>query len=159
MGAPAGNNYWEFRHKHGASFKYNAETLWAEALRYFDWQSQRVWNKKDPIKSGDSAGALIDVPTSIPFSIKSFCIYADIVHQTFLNYRESEDKDLMEVATRIQDIIESQQFEGATVGAYNPNIIARTLGLTDRTDLTSGGKEISSTPSIIQVEVITPKDE
>lgn len=137
MGAPKFNNYWEFRNKHGAPFTYDSETLWKEALAYFEWMNDRTWDKQEAIKSGDLAGTTMNVSTSTPFSIKTFCIFADISHQTFINYGSNKDpwKDLFEVTTRIQEIIESQQFEGATVGAYNPNIIARTLGLADKKEV------------------------
>lgn len=150
MGAPKGNNYWEFRGKHGNNFLYTPEKLWEEALKYFDWASQRVWNKKEAIKSGEMVGQLIDVPTTTPMSIKAFCLFADISHQTFLNYESNSDpyKDFFEVTTRIRSVIESQQFEGATVNAYNPNIIGRMLGLTDKVDHTTNGKDITNTTVI-----------
>lgn len=129
------NKFWTYRNKHGRNFKYNAETLWLEAEKYFEMASQRVWNKKEAIKSGDLAGTLIDIPTSTPFSIEAFCLFADIDRQTFINYEKGNDGDLFEVATRIRQIIENQQFEGASVGAYNPSIIARKLGLADKTDV------------------------
>lgn len=148
MGAPKGNNYWQFREKHGRGFRYSPETFWEEAVKYFEWMQDKVWNKKDPIKSGDMAGTLIDVPTQTPMSIESFCLFADISMETFRNYESKEEqyKDFFEVTTRIRTIIESQQFEGATVGAFNPNIIARKLGLQDRTDLTTNGKDITTPP-------------
>lgn len=145
MAAPKNNNYWQFRDKHGRDFKYTPEALWDEAVKYFDWMSERVWNKKEAIKSGDLAGQIMDVPTSTPMSIESFCLFADIGTDTFRNY-ESNNKgyeDFFEVTTRIRGIIESQQFEGATVGAYNANIIARKLGLADKQDLTSNGQTMS----------------
>jgi hypothetical protein len=37
----------------------------------------------------------------------------------------------------------TQKFEGATVGAFNANIIARDLGLKDQTDVTTNGNDIS----------------
>ena len=146
MGAPKGNKYWEFRDKHGRGFKYTPDNLWDEAVKYFEWISLKVWNKKDPIKSGDMAGTLMDVPTQTPMSIESFCIFADISTETFRNYQSNKEeyKDFFDVTTRIRDIIESNQFEGATVGAYNPNIIARKLGLIDKKDVTTDGKEIKT---------------
>src|SRR5690606_2725766 len=86
MAAEKFNNYWEFRDKHGRGFKYTPESLWEEAVQYFDWISKKVWNKKDPIKSGDNAGKLIDVPTQTPMSLQSFCLFADISMETFRNY-------------------------------------------------------------------------
>jgi len=153
MAAPKGNKYWEFRGKHGTNFAYTPENLWLEAVKYFDWISEKVWNKKEAIKSGEMAGALIDIPTSTPMSIKSFCLYADISHQTFLNYEANND--FVEVITRIRSIIESQQFEGATVGAYNPNIIARTLGLTERTDLTTNGQNLPAAGTTINISKLS----
>jgi hypothetical protein len=136
MGAPKGNNYWQFRGKHGTNFSYTPEDLWNEAVKYFEWISEKTWIKKEAIKSGDMAGTLIDIPTSTPMSVESFCLFADISTQTFRNYESNESsyKDFFEVSTRIRQIIESQQFEGATVGAYNPNIIARKLGLVDKSE-------------------------
>lgn len=74
----------------------------------------------------------MDVPTQTPMSIQSFCLFADIDDNTFLRYEKEEGyEDFWAITTRIKGIIESNQFEGATVGAYNPNIIARKLGLVD----------------------------
>jgi len=145
MPAAKGNNYWEFRNKHGRNFKYTPESLWEEAVKYFDWMKERHWNKMEAIKSGDKAGTTMAVPTQTPFSIESFCLFADITTETFRNYYSNDDeyKDFFGVTMRIKGIIESQQFEGATVGAYNPNIIARKLGLTDNHDIKSGGEKIT----------------
>jgi len=151
MGAPKGNKYWDFAGKHGRSHKYTPENFWLEAIKYFEWSESRTWNKKEAIKSGDKAGTLIDIPTTSPMSIEGFCLFADISFQTFLNYESNEEsyKDFFEITTRVRKIIESQQFEGATVGAYNPNIIARKLGLVDKTDQTSGGKPIAPVSVLI----------
>lgn len=135
MGAPAGNNYWQFRNKHGRDFIYEPEELWIEAVKYFEWISERVWNKKEAIKSGDMSGTTMDIPTQTPMSIKGFCLFSDIDENTFSRY-EKEDgyKDFWAITIRIKNIIQSNQFEGATVGVYNPNIIARTLGLSEKVE-------------------------
>lgn len=146
MAAPKGNNYWQFRNKHGRSYIYAPDALWEEAVKYFEWMSNKVWNKKEAIKSGEMAGHLIDIPTQTPMSLESFCLFADISTETFRNYEST--KDFIEVTTRIRGVIESNQFEGATVGAYNPNIIARKLGLMERVDATTNGKEIQTNPPI-----------
>lgn len=150
MGAPKGNNYWQFRNKHGRGFIYTPEAFWEEAVKYFEWMQNNVWNKKEAIKSGQQTGDLIDIPTQTPMSIESFCLFADIDRTTFLNYESNKDpyKDFFQVTTRIRTIIESQQFEGATVGAFNPNIIARKLGLTERTDHTTNGQPLPASPSL-----------
>ena len=133
MSAEKGNKYWQFRNKHGRNFKYTPELFWDEAVKYFEWMEDRVWNKKDPIKSGEMADSLIDVPTQTPMSITSFCVFSDIDENTFQRYeKEIGYEDFWAVTKQIKAIIESQQFEGATVGAFNPNIIARKLGLSEK---------------------------
>jgi hypothetical protein len=88
-------------------------------------------------------------------SIESFCLFADISRQTLINYESNKEgyQDFFEVTTRIRNIIDSQQFEGATVGAYNPNIIARKLGLTDRRDITSDNKPLPPTQIIFTDDI------
>lgn len=135
MGAKQNNNYWTFRNKHGRDFKYTPEKLWEEAVSYFEWMQHKTWKKSEPIKSGDKAGTCMDIKLQTPFSQESFCLYADISEDTFRNYLSNEEpyKDFFGVTMRIRKIIESQQFEGATVGVFNPNIIARKLGLAEKT--------------------------
>jgi len=136
MAAEKGNNYWSFRNKHGRDFKYTPDAFWDEAVKYFEWMQERVWNKKESIKSGELAGSTMDVPTQTPMSIKSFCLFADIDENTFQRYEKEEGyESFWAVTKQIKIIIESQQFEGATVGAFNPNIIARTLGLADKQEI------------------------
>ena len=157
MAAPKGNNYWEFRNKHGRDFEYTPESLLEEAIEYFNYMLGRVWNKKESIKSGDLAGSLIDVPTSTPFSSESFCLFADISMDTFRNYKSNVDpyKGFFDVATWAQTVIDSNQLEGATVGAYNPNIIARKLGLVDKssTDHTTKGESLNYTEEERQARI------
>jgi hypothetical protein len=53
----------------------------------------------------------------------------------FKNYEKDKDKsEFFAVTHEIRRIIETQQFEGASVGAFNPNIIARKLGLSEKTE-------------------------
>ena len=40
------------------------------------------------------------------------------------------------IIARIESVIETQQLEGATVGAFNANIIARKLGLAEKQEST-----------------------
>ncbi len=46
--------------------------------------------------------------------------------------QKEEYKDFFGVYTRISQIIRTQKFEGAAVGLFNANIIARDLGLADK---------------------------
>lgn len=49
----------------------------------------------------------------------------------------------------------AQKFEGASVGAFNANIIARDLGLIDKKEVEHAGNINSTT----RVEIVKPKDD
>lgn len=65
---------------------------------------------------------------------------------------------------QITSRIEGQQFEGATVGVFNANIIARKLGLVDKKDVTTNGQNVTASPlndlpteALLEIEQIAKK--
>ena len=164
MAAELGNKHWQLRSKHGRDKLFSSpEMLWEAATEYFQWCDANPWNineqlKQKPIIPKDSGlkaeeikemlNPIVHIPTSRPYTISGFCLYVDCSQQTFFNYaKDKEYKDFFDIITRIRECIETQQFEGATVGVFNPNIIARKLGLIDKTDHTSS--DGSMTPLIV----------
>ena len=129
MSAPEGNQFWRLA-DWGKPKSYQPDELWEKACEYFQWCEDNPWLKNEAIKGGDAAGTIMKIPTERPFTIHAFCIFCGIVTKTFWNYEQ--DEAYLQVTTRIREIIYSQKFEGAAVGAFNANIIARDLGLTDR---------------------------
>ena len=65
-------------------------------------------------------------------TITGFCLFADISDTTWENY--CKEKDFIAVTKWIKDVIYSQKFEGAAAGLLNSNIIARDLGLKEKTE-------------------------
>jgi hypothetical protein len=131
MSAPEGNEFWKLA-DWGKPKAFTPEELWEKACEYFTWCNENPWNKNEAIKSGDYAGTIIKIPTERPYTLQALCIFSGIVTQTFYNYAQTEA--YLDITTRIREIIYSQKFEGAAVGAFNASIIARDLGLTDKTD-------------------------
>ena len=69
-----------------------------------------------------------------------------------------------EAINKITSRIENQQFEGATVGVFNANIIARKLGLVDKKDVTTNGQNVTASPlndlpteALLEIEQIAKK--
>ena len=63
------------------------------------------------------------------------CLYIDCSTSYFRSFKSTateDKKDFLTVIEKIEEVVYQQQFEGATVGAYNANIISRALGLTDK---------------------------
>lgn len=160
MAAPKGNSFWKLRSKHGRNKIFESPEMFKEAAyEYFEKCDSNPWNKMEVVKSGDNAGKLLPVPTQKPYTIQGLCIFLHIDEKTFWNYNKDEKyKDFFQVFTHVRDIIENNQMEGATVGAYNANIIARKLGLTDKSEHDHSSKDGSMTPRIGKVIVNRPKE-
>ena len=130
MGATPGNHWWELRATHGRDLIFSSpEILWEAAKEYFIATSSRKWKKKDWV--GKDAYE-VERETDTPYTISGLCIFLDIDQQTFKNYGSDERyKDFFGIVSRIREIIYTQKFEGAAVGAYNAMIISRDLHLRD----------------------------
>lgn len=137
MGAPKGNLYWQLREKNGRKKKENPDSLWEAACNYFQWADENPWMKKDFVRGGDSAGRIVDLPTQRPYTIQEMCVHIGISVKTFETY--GKNKDFLPITTHIREIIYAQKFSGAAVGAFNANIIARDLGLTDKQETKFNG--------------------
>lgn len=137
MPAPKGNQFWKLRSKHGRDRLFATPALlWESACEYFDWCDKHPWEKVD-FKGKDIQE--VKLPTARPYTITGLCLYLDcsknFLEQFELSLTDSEqDKDFSGIITRIRETIYTQKFEGAAVGAYNANIIARDLGLVDKHD-------------------------
>ena len=75
---------------------------------------------------------LIEVPKMRAFTIQGLCNYIDISVKGFNLYEDRED--FIPITTRVRQIIYNQKFEGAASGFLNANIIARDLGLVEKSE-------------------------
>lgn len=152
MTAPKGNQFWMLRNKHGRDKLFSTpDLLWEAACEYFQWCDENPWTTKKAIqktipvkrKEGKRTRVVNEEqtqrevsPVSRPYSLTGFCIYVGASTNWFREFRDEcgnkKDKDFLEVIARVEETIKTQQFEGACVGAFNANIIARTLGLADK---------------------------
>ena len=140
MSAPKGNVYWKDRSQDGRDLIWSTpDELWKECKEYFKVTGERVWEK---VEFRGVQAKEVKVPTSVPFSLQGLCLHLDCCLTTFKNYEKKED--FLSVIKKIRYIIESQQFEGAVVGAFNPSIIASKLGLANKTENTNKNINMNS---------------
>jgi hypothetical protein len=133
MAAPKENKFWLLRSKHGRDKIFETSTiLWEEACRYFEWCSKNPWYKID--FKGKTVKR-VKIPTERPLTLTGLCLYLGVNTKYFHDFKKTASEDFSEVITRIEETIYTQKFEGATVGAFNANIIARDLGLTDKQEI------------------------
>lgn len=135
MAAPAGNKFWEMRSKHGRDKLFASPALlWKAATEYFEWCAGNPWEKKDWVgKDGDEIYRELERP----FTLTGLCLYLDCSSSYFRSFKstlQEKDKDFLTIITRIEETIYTQKFEGAAVGVFNANIIARDLGLREKVD-------------------------
>jgi hypothetical protein len=71
------------------------------------------------------------------------------IHHYFSNTDNAYDA-YRSICSHIEDEIRTDQIEGGMVGQYNPSITQRLNGLTEKTDVTTNGKEIND----IKVNII-----
>lgn len=128
-----GNQFWKLALFPGRTTEYKPLELAERADQYFCYCDEHPWWKKELVKGGENAGMIIDIPVQCPYIMSGLCLFLGISQQTFLNYEKR--KEFFEVCTRIREIIYTQKFSGASVGAFNAAIIARDLGLVDKREV------------------------
>lgn len=132
MAAPIGNQFWKLRTKHGRDKLFSTpDLLWDAACEYFEWCDENPW-KSVKIKTRDNGGETEESPTQRPYTLSGLTLYLNCNQGYFSEFKKTCDKDFSDIITRIEEIIETQQFEGAIVGAFNANIVSRKLGLVDK---------------------------
>jgi hypothetical protein len=129
--APTGNQFWKLRSKHGRDLIFSSPTvLWEACVEYFEATDARKWIRKDWVgKDAKEVEREIDTP----YTLTGLFVFLDITKPTWQEYRNREDFSY--VITRVEQIMFTQKFEGAAVGAFNASIIARDLGLKDASEV------------------------
>lgn len=134
---PIGNQYWRLRSKHGRDKLFTTpELLWEAACEYFQWcQDNPLKEVKAFAYQGEVTTA--ELPKMRAMTISGLCLYLhcneDYFRQFRLNLRP-EEKDFSWVLDQIEATIYNQKFQGAAADLLNASIIARELGLAEKTD-------------------------
>ena len=127
MAAPKGNQFWKARSSHGRNPIFAMpDELWAACCEYFEWvEANPLYESKPFAYQGEVTIATL--PKMRAMTLDGLC--------TFL--------DIFGVTTRVERIIRDQKFAGAAADLLNANIIARDLGLADKSELTGkDGKDL-----------------
>ena len=140
-----GNEFWKLRSKHGRDKIFETpELLWKACQDYFEQISEVTLDEQNWVgKDGDE----VTKKHPVPFTLSGLYVFLGINRITWGEYRKR--KDFTTVTSRVDDIIYTQQFSYAATGFFNPNIIARNLGLTDKKDLSSSDGTMVPKPTII----------
>lgn len=150
MAAPKGNQFWKARSSHGRNPIFaSADELWSACCEYFEWvEDNPLW--EDKLVTFQGTATHEPVAKMRAMTLEGLCIFLDIGRQTWADYRGR--KDFSEVATRVEEIVRTQKFQGAAADLLNPNIIARDLGLADKSELS--GPEGGPVQTVTKIELV-----
>lgn len=143
MGAPKNNQFWKLRSKHGRNKIFESpKVLWEGACEYFEYIDN------NPVEVEDNKGTknVNTIKLKRPYTWTGLELFLGI--NSFEEYKSDKEsyKDFSEIIRRIDKIIYTQKFEGATIGIFKENIIARDLGLADKVKQEHSGE--IKTPNI-----------
>lgn len=130
-----GNQYWKLRSKHGRDkIIKDPEVLNKASDEYFQWCID------NPIIEIDFRGKdlkEVKLPHPQVFQKGALARWCGLSEWRLIEDLRKDSDDFSQVITRIEGIIRDQKFKYATVNMFNSNIVARDLGLTDKTENTS----------------------
>lgn len=128
-----GNHFWMNRSSYGKKPMFeNGDQLWDACCEYFEWNANNpLQETKLFAYEGEVTEAQLDKIR--PMSVRGLCLFLGISLQSWYDWRKLR-ADLSETIQRVEDVIFTQKFEGASAGLLNATIISRDLGLVDRTE-------------------------
>lgn len=108
------------------------EDLRESCMAYLEWaDANPLYEEKHFCAQGQILTAEIKKPRAV--TITGLCLYLGIHRHTWQNYRASEEFDL--VCDEIEDRMKQYKFENAVAGLMNPMMIARDIGLTEKSEI------------------------
>jgi len=127
-----GNRFWEARSRHGRLPIFKTPQMLEEAcLDYFKWvEDNPLW--EDTVMSYQGEVKHVPVAHMRAMTIDGLCIFLDIIRSTWDTFRVRQG--FSDIVTRTEATIRSQKFAGAAADLLNANIIARDLGLAEKSE-------------------------
>ena len=127
------------------------EQMAIRAREYFEWCSKNPLNEH---KIFAQQGEIVDgeVKHKRPFTQAGLCIFLEISEDTYRNYKKNPR--FFEVTSEIDKIMYEQKFAGASAGLFNANIIARDLGLKDKSEIDHQSTDGSMSPKDTSATVL-----
>jgi hypothetical protein len=151
MAAPKGNQFWLARSSHGRNPIFaSPDVLWDAACEYFQWaQDNPLYEAKAFAHQG--VVTIESLPKMRAMTVSGLCLFLGITVESWTNYRSRED--FFEVTRAIDAVIRDQKFSGAAADLLNANIIARDLGLADKSELTGKDGGPIETKDVSDIEI------
>lgn len=117
------------------------DEMWDKALEYFKWCEN---NAIEEGKVFNNQGEIIpaQVPHMRAMTQAGLCAFLNISISSWHNYKNRAE--FLEITSLIESVMFEQKFSGAAAGVLNASIIARDLGLVDKSQQDLAVKEVKS---------------
>ncbi|MDR1810965.1 MAG: DNA-packaging protein, partial [Prevotella sp.] len=140
MATEQNNRLWKISGKRKQTVFESPENLLRAAYEYFEWCDKHTWFKREILKSGDRKGSLARIPVVRPYSLGGLCIHLGCSLNFFNKFKQTSNPDFAEAIACIENIIETQHFEGLTLGLFNAAGAAKRASGQERQAKTSGSE-------------------
>lgn len=124
------NKFWRMAQNAGRPRIFESpDDFMAACYSYFDWVDENpLWEMKV-----FGTGLQAKLPHPRAMTLRGLTAHIGIGRRTWDDYRARDEfRDVCEAA---EDIMFDQKFAGAAAGLFNANIIARDLGLSDKSEV------------------------
>lgn len=160
---------WQVAHTPRIKFS-SPDDMWEWALKYFKWCDDNPLYVAEQVRKvgagmlikGENGAADTYIPpelmTNIPkkraYTKSGYCLFSGVQQDYLKRMRWDIKENLggreanapwLAVLNRIDDAIFTQQYEGGASGQLNPMIVARGIGLVDKTQLEARTTEVKET--------------
>lgn len=149
-----GNKFWKLRSKHGKDKLFSdGAVLLDEFYAFADWCDRNPWLRAELVKHQGSAEQY-DVPLGRPYTMDGFTFYLGVSGSYFrsaktaLKEKVEEGKatdsevELLEAIELIECAVRTQNIEGAAVGVFNTNLVARIHALAENVNQNNAGEAV-----------------
>lgn len=130
--------------------------LWQRSCEYFDYIDENpLWVEKPMTEDGIIVNHTYYKPR--PYTMEGLAVYLCISRSWFRTFKHShknteDPRKLMFLAviTEIEQIVFTQQYEGATADIFNSNLVARYLGLVEKQEIDAHIDDDTQKPSPLE---------
>lgn len=149
-----GNKFWKLRTKHGRDKLFSdSVTLTGEAFSYFDWCDRHPWEKTELVKYQGYASEA-EVPLGRPYTMDGLTYYLGVSGAYFRAAKSNlkdkierqkatpEEVELLEAIYLIEQVIRTQNIEGAAVGVFSANLVARIHNIAENVNSNNTGDAV-----------------
>lgn len=138
MAAPKGNQFWKLADPECLGRPLNFKTpqdLWDRSKEYFAECDDNPLEVSEVTTTEKGMFSKIKLH-KVPYTWEGLYVFLGISNLD----RYKEKKEFVGIITHIGNVIRNQKFSGAAAGLFNSNIIARDLGLSDKTESKISGE-------------------